>query len=549
VSFARFFDKSAISAASLLRKFDYAEFRRRLGQSVVGVAYDASAATGLEGQRTLELLVDLLARLYPSLAIGEATGCNDTYSALNARLSEVARTINPDISVDIGLDRVSALAVVGLTSVKGLGPAPSAASIVYVGSDGWNVRASHHRPVGSGLSANPFGAGAAACVGAAAIFRAIFAKEIDENCADQLVQLSAAGPDADVSLSLLGWDLASSMEVASPQLPGTIDIGETFLVGVGAIGNAAVWALARLPHLQGRLHLVDAENLELSNLQRYVLSNDASIGVPKVQLAASKLAFHGNEPSAALDVQTHRMRWEAYVSARRNYRFDNVMLALDSAEDRIAVQASLPRWVVNAWTQPENLGISRHPCFTRDACVACLYLPTQVKTSRDAIYAEALGVQRHDEIMEIRRLLHDGGPVGDDFLRVIAERLGVPFEPLAPYTSRPLEQFYTEALCGGMVLTLGGKVGSERTTEVPMAFQSALAGIALAAELVIHVSQLREGPMPCRSELNLLRPLGTRLNSPMTKHPSGRCICQDKAYQLAYRAKYSSDRLKESSAT
>jgi len=57
-----------------------------------------------------------------------------------------------------------------------------------------------------------------------------------------------------------------------------IDIGEAFLVGVGAIGNAAVWALARTPGLRGHLHLVDGERLDISNVQRYVLTACEGLG-------------------------------------------------------------------------------------------------------------------------------------------------------------------------------------------------------------------------------------------------------------------------------
>jgi hypothetical protein len=71
-----------------------------------------------------------------------------------------------------------------------------------------------------------------------------------------------------------------------------------------------------------------------------------------------------------------------------------------------------------------------------------------------------------------------------------------------------------------------------------MAFQSALSGILLAAELVIDAGRLRATPLPSRTELDVLRPLGGRLNSPARKHASGRCIFQDPDYQRAYAAKY-----------
>jgi hypothetical protein len=336
----------------------------------------------------------------------------------------------------------------------------------------------------------------------------------------------------------------SARQSSLSSLPELIDIGETVLVGVGAVGNGAVWALGRTRELHGTLYLVDAESVQLSNLQRYVLTTQESVGRLKVDIAAQYFAAACHprhdpelEQLPSLQVRPHAMHWGPFISSRGNYAVGRMLLALDSAEDRIAAQASLPRWVANAWTQPENLGVSRHQFLGDQACVACLYFPVGARKSKDVLYAEALRIQE-DGLMEVRALLHSGAPVGSAFLKRAAERLNVPAEPLARFANEPLETFYSEALCGGIVLQLGGAIGTERDTEVPMAFQSALAGILLAAELVIDAGSLREAPLPCRTEVDLRRPLGTRLNSPAAKHPSGRCICQDPVYIRAYTAKY-----------
>jgi hypothetical protein len=165
-------------------------------------------------------------------------------------------------------------------------------------------------------------------------------------------------------------------------------------------------------------------------------------------------------------------------------------------------------------------------------------MPTGATRSQDELYAEALRVEGDEERMEIRKLLYYRRPVGKEFIARIAQRFSVPIEGLQEYATAPLEQFYSEALCGGLIVHLGGKLGHTTPAEVPMAFQSALSGILLAAELVIDAGNLRPTRMPSRTELDLLRPLRRHLNSPARKHPSGRCICQDPDYQRAYRAKY-----------
>jgi len=71
-----------------------------------------------------------------------------------------------------------------------------------------------------------------------------------------------------------------------------------------------------------------------------------------------------------------------------------------------------------------------------------------------------------------------------------------------------------------------------------MAFQSALAGIMLAAETVAQAAGLKSGPPPVMTTLNLLRPLAPYLSFPRKKDPHGRCICQDGDYVATYREKW-----------
>jgi hypothetical protein len=74
---------------------------------------------------------------------------------------------------------------------------------------------------------------------------------------------------------------------------------------------------------------------------------------------------------------------------------------------------------------------------------------------------------------------------------------------------------------------------------VPMAFQSALAGIMLAADLVKHAQGEPDAPTVA-TRINLLRRLGTHLADPHAPDATGRCICGDADFRAAYEAKYSS---------
>ena len=516
MALANFFDKAALAAAQVLRGYDRAALEGALSSHVVGVFFDAGAADASEGCAALDLTVRLAARLYPRVRI-TCAAADGRVTDLLGDLVRLARQINPDIEIDTTAADTTVCIAVGSTRP------PVACPVVYVGSDGWVARLSRDGPVGCGNSSNPFGAGAAACLAAANVFRLLFAD-----------QLPGGAPDAALSFSLL--DCQPNHARPTNPLLGPVDLGETHLVGFGAIGNGVAWVLARLRDDTGDLHVVDPQLIDLTNLQRYVLLTQSDVHAVKVDAAAAALA------SSSLRVHPHHQSWGSYLRQRGDWNLERVAVAVDSAVDRCAVQASLPRFLANAWTQTGDLGVSRHRFVDSGACAVCLYLPESVQKSEDEVVADAIGLP--GAVREVRALLATGAPVQHDLIARIAAALSVPEEPLLQFAGRPLRAFYAEAICGGVILRLAhdrcGGPNRDRAgyVDVPMAFQSALAGIMLAAELVADAAGLRAEETPSTTRINLLRPLAAYLSVPAAKHRSGRCICQDADYVTAYYAKY-----------
>lgn len=486
-----YFQRNAVAASQAITGLDEERLSQKLENVRVGITIGRDAQ-GPEGKALSDLLVRLVARLYPSVTVrseGKTGPANDAM--------ELASRINPRVesprspTVEI---------VLGETRLK-----RQTTSRIYVGSNGWTGLVSSRRAQGCGTSDVPFGAGAAACLAAANLFRQVF--------------LPAPHLDRDARLSTLGIDGPEHLEVRGR-------LGDVVLAGAGAIGNSVAWALARTS-MEGSLNIVDKETIDLGNLQRYALALRSDEGAPKVEVAARYI-------DGSLAARTHLSDIATYL-AGRHHQVHRLLLALDSARDRRAAQASLPRWIANGWTQPGDLGVSTHD-FLMGACVCCLYLPDQPVKNEDSLIAEAFGVP--DRLTQVRTLLHKNIGAPRDLLEAIAGAKGIALDRLLPFEGHLLRRLYADGFCGGALIPLANVGTPPADVHVPLAHQSALAGVLLAAAAVRHAL----GPYQAShiTQLDVLKPLPEQPTRPAAKHPNGRCICQDQDYREVYSRKYQS---------
>lgn len=478
MALAPFFRRSAVAAAQVIAGYDEAAIAQRLEDHTVALTVADGVLSCAEGTALADLTTRLLARLYPRLVVPPE------FEALVRQINPEAELTHHDADVAIAI---------GSTVMV------TAPVTVYAGSDGWIGRAGTARPHAVGASMNPFGPGIAACLACANVFRAVFGLgDLDEDAS-----LAAAPLNA--------------------ELPASVDLEDLVLVGGGAVGTAVVWALGRAP-VTGAIHIVDDETLELGNLQRYVLPTLSDVGRAKAHVLAGTAA-------AFVD---HEETWSAFCD-RHGHQWPRVLVAVDSAGARRQVQAALPRWIANAWTQPGDLGLSVHPWTDSGACLSCLYLPTGPTPSDDVIVARALGIE--PEAAEVRRLLFQAAAPPADMLERITAALDLDPTAVAPYARRPLRALYTEGVCGGAVLPLDRAGRPAADVHVPLAHQSALAGVLLAAAAVADAL----GCSPSTTlllRLDVLRSVSPAPMHPAAKDPRRICICQDPVYREAWDRKW-----------
>lgn len=497
---APFFARSALAASQVIAGFDADRFEQRLGRTGVGLAIDSANARRAEGRVLADLSIRLLARLYPTLALDIED------EILAGDLRRLALEINPD--VDLVDDAEYGISI-------GRQARQYRSGSVHAGSNGWLAMVGTQRPYATGTSRLPFGAGAAASLAAANLFRMV------------LIEDGTEALDSDTTLSTFDGSNDPDMKASPPILRPRK--GSVALIGLGAIGNAAAWALGTWG-LPGQVGLVDHEVVDLGNLQRYVLTLLSDVGALKTEVAAR--AFLRGVAAQ------HPLTYAEFAELTA-HTTSTLVVALDSARDRRQAQSSLPASIINAWTQPGDLGVAVHGRFGGlGACVECLYLRDEVAPNEDEVVAAALGVP--EQVRVVRDLLAYGKPVPPEFMSVIAERKSLDPRRSEAFVGRTIRELYVDGFCGGGLIPLGAMGSAPVELHVPLAHQSALAGVLLAAAY----ARSQAGPTPEHTSImrvDVMRALGVTAPQPAAARGPG-CICRDADYVSRFEAKWSGSR-------
>lgn len=502
------------------------------------------------------LAVNLCARLYPSLSL-------QADPDLLREAGHLAHQINPLIDLDVEesassgesadvaatpqrtarvlcllvgtpqghpIDPTPRTETAKAGSGSGAQPIESAGESVRVDAAGWNAAidadAEWLTEAAKLKQTSPLAWLVAAALGVGELFRAAFAEEL--------------GSRGRRGTQPGGFNLVTGNDFdALPFEDTLVDLGRIHLAGAGAVGQACILGL-RHARVMGELQVVDPDSVTLANLQRYVLATQQSEGELKTTIAQRALQ------GTALAVDTLTGRWG---DDRGHLHVDTVMVALDTARDRIAVASTLARQVYNAWTQVADLGWSRHERFGDEPCLACLYWPTRRRPSDHELIAASLGQPELRVLGYLVFAIPIGYPLpgvpnipslpaGPDSGRwtqtsllddLVASGV-VPPDAATDWGSRPIAEVYRDGVCAGGLLPAGDVPGE---VLVPLAHQSAIAGLMLATSVVIaRDPQLRDARGDCTEfRYDVLRGFPQVLQRPRAR--TANCLCADADYQAA----------------
>ena len=475
---------------------------------------DGGAEPSSAGPLLGEALGDLLGRFWHRIDITGSSATTDA-AADAARMSadacgaagpRVRRSWDPPYDFAIGIGEPP--------------PVGSAKASVTIGAGGW--RASAGQAAALGADANPVGPLAAASLAAAEALKSVF----------------AIGPDRGAAplpepYEWLAWFGAHG--TAPPSAAG-LDLGEVHAFGIGAVTHALLWALERWPGaVTGTLRLVDPDAYDAGNPQRYMGTSQGDIGRPKAAAAAARLA----RAHPGLDAIPYETDMNGYFAEHDpDCRARTALCGLDSREGRRQLGLKLPLAAVNMWTSEFHAGAST---FSLDGdvqpCILCAY-PEPARGGRAVVPDEASAI--HSELglppPRARHLLDSGGSITESDARTISAATGV---RAADIQLKPVRSVRTEMCATGTIAAPRGP--NREDVHVPLAFASAMAGLAGFSELARHTLGVRGEPG--QFQASVLR-YPTADSWTRRRRRSDCRFCSDPVRRMA-RAKYACDRVAE----
>src|SRR5437660_1931897 len=314
-----------------------------LGTEVALVA-DGSNVSSAEGQAALITAAGLIAR----------SGAQCYLDAPNVALEGTAAPLSGarllDALLDFGADLIPGRRMVvgvpprGIDLAVVIGDSPwtgEARQLVSMSGDAWTGRVAidgerwAHR-------GSPFGALASAGLAAGEAYKAAMRRVRGWASGPAIFDaLFAPSSAAEVSLAPRGTPVPSR------------NLGRFDVISGGAIAQAALYALSRIPRVEGQARVIEAEASDLTNINRYAFLRRSRVGEPKAgHLASLDLG--------RLRIVGVPLRYVERTLADIGSLAPNVLVGVDHVPSRWAVQHARPHWLGIGATSDYSAVVSFH---------------------------------------------------------------------------------------------------------------------------------------------------------------------------------------------
>lgn len=251
-----------------------------------------------------------------------------------------------------GLGADNEVSVIVLVGDAAMPPAREGTIALRASGDDWNARVSSDgRQDSCWIGDQPFGGALAAVAICADVFRLAVAR------LGQAHGITA--PDM-FSLELAPFTVIGVEPIAKP----TQALIRADFISAGAITNAAMMALSRVPGLRLRARAFDDDVVGLSNLNRYPLYNTDDLGARKPTALADVVP-------PAIEVTPVHSRFTRESAAEHAPLADIVLVGADDIPARWVAQEHSPGWLCVAGTTHFEIVISEH--LPEGPCAGCIH--------------------------------------------------------------------------------------------------------------------------------------------------------------------------------
>lgn len=431
-------------------------------ERVVRIVASAAMAETHAGQQCLWMLTNLLARQFAIITALEicvpevSTIPGVAIFGVRRTLKEVLISTATFVAGD-ALDVREGNAHLPPDVEAGVGCfQPTAPFSIGVLGDGWRVAAGKPQtiPLITPTSDYAFGPYFAACLAAGDVFKHL--ARLKPGCGNFTEQLTFSLWDYQKSNS---WDSASA-----GVLPAQAQLSPFYLVGAGAVGQAAVASLAASPSISGYATIIDDETIDATNRNRYVLAHSGNINEVKV-LVASKALERAN-----FRVVPYPYRWESYVQGlnrpeqqadiqalEKAWKFRRVLSCVDKNTPRHSIQNVWPELILGGSTLECGILVQAYDLRTDGECLKC------------ANPIEADGRTIESEVARWRRMSPEQRRQAAE-----ANRLDI----------AEIERYLEDPKCGELGEQEIAKFSLDQEHDWSVGFVSVAAGVLLASKLV-----------------------------------------------------------------
>ena len=248
---------------------------------------------------------------------------------------------------------------------------------------------------------NPFGALTAGCLGIGELFK--YLGGMDDNSGAYLTNFCLSSYDFSHHNNKINYD-KEFLEKNNPNFPHTINLDELVLVGSGAVGHAFGQSIYSIEKIQGKLTIIDrkiddfnnSENIESTNLARYIIANNKDIEKSKAELLAKRLSTKKGIQANYSDESFQE--W----SNTHNEKIPHIISCVDNNKVRHSIQDKLPRTLHGGSNQDLRVQVSTYNLLKNIQCLKCYNPNSEIS---DKVLLEKLSKMEESERIKQCKIL------------------------------------------------------------------------------------------------------------------------------------------------